>query len=549
MTTQLLHIEDGFRLIDGELINAMIDAIVASGVSTVSVVTANGVSGTVANPTTTPAITIILGNITPSSVASAGSVTGSNLSGTNTGDQTIMLTGDVTGAGTGSFAATIAAGAVSLVKMANLAANSIIGNNTGSPATPIALTATQTKTLLSLNNVENTALSTWAGSTSLTTLGTVATGVWSAGAITTNSATISGGSITGMPTPMNPSDVATKAYTDSVASGGATIVACNVATMGALTATYNNGAAGVGATLTNSTTQAPLTIDTVTVLVGYRVLVKDQVSTFQNGIYVVTTVGTVSTNWVLTRTSDYDQNTEILNGSTTTILQGAAYPTGNLGTQWFMSSPTPTTVGTDAITFGIKAANFLIASSNLSDLTNNGTARTNLGLGTAATQATGIFAQVANNLSDLASASTARTNLGLGSIATQAANNVTITGGAIDGAVLGATTPMQIQGYRPTNLQTGTTYTLALSDTGQLVTLNNASAITLTVPTNASVAFATNTEIDLAQLGAGQVTIAGAGGVTITSYSSNLKLAGQGAGATLKKIAINTWLLVGNLSA
>jgi len=77
-------------------------------VTTVSVVTANGVSGSVANATTTPAITLTLGAITPTSVAASGTVTGSNLSGTNTGDQTITLTGDVTGSGTGSFAATLA---------------------------------------------------------------------------------------------------------------------------------------------------------------------------------------------------------------------------------------------------------------------------------------------------------------------------------------------------------------------------------------------------------------------------------------------------------
>jgi hypothetical protein len=77
-------------------------------VTTVSVVTANGVSGSVANATTTPAITLALGAITPSSVASTGTVTGTNLSGTNTGDQTITLTGDVTGTGTGSFATTLA---------------------------------------------------------------------------------------------------------------------------------------------------------------------------------------------------------------------------------------------------------------------------------------------------------------------------------------------------------------------------------------------------------------------------------------------------------
>ena len=76
-------------------------------VTNVSVTTANGVSGTVATPTTTPAISLSLGAITPTSVAASGTVSGSNLSGTNTGDQTITITGGVTGSGTGSFAATV----------------------------------------------------------------------------------------------------------------------------------------------------------------------------------------------------------------------------------------------------------------------------------------------------------------------------------------------------------------------------------------------------------------------------------------------------------
>lgn len=67
---------------------------------------ANGIAGIVATPTTTPNLTLSLGAITPTSVAASGTVTGSNISGTNTGDQTITLTGDVTGSGTGSFATT-----------------------------------------------------------------------------------------------------------------------------------------------------------------------------------------------------------------------------------------------------------------------------------------------------------------------------------------------------------------------------------------------------------------------------------------------------------
>jgi hypothetical protein len=121
--------------------------------------------------------------------------------------------------------------------------------------------------------------------------------------------------------------------------------------------------------------------------------------------------------------------------------------------------------------------------------------------------------------------------------------------GNINATTIGATTPLQIQGYRPINTQTGISYTLVLGDSGQMVTLNNASSITLTVPTNASVAFPVGTEVDLTQLGAGQVSVAGSGGVTIDSYSGYLKIAGQYAGATLKKIATDTWILVGNLSA
>jgi hypothetical protein len=91
---------------------------------------ANGVSGTVTNATSTPNLTVALGAITPTSVAASGTVTGSNLSGSNTGDQTITLTGDVTGSGTGSFAATIANNAVTFAKVQQIATDKILGRDT-----------------------------------------------------------------------------------------------------------------------------------------------------------------------------------------------------------------------------------------------------------------------------------------------------------------------------------------------------------------------------------------------------------------------------------
>lgn len=99
------------------------------------------------------------------------------------------------------------------------------------------------------------------------------------------------------------------------------------------------------------------------------------------------------------------------------------------------------------------------------------------------------------------------------------------------------------------NAQTGTTYTLVLTDAQKLVTLSNASAITCTVPPNSSVAFETGDQVNLLQLGAGQVTIAAGSGVTIRSEGSKLKLKGQYATATLVKIATDEWVALGNLVA
>ena len=99
------------------------------------------------------------------------------------------------------------------------------------------------------------------------------------------------------------------------------------------------------------------------------------------------------------------------------------------------------------------------------------------------------------------------------------------------------------------NAQTGTTYSVVLSDDGKLITCSNASAIALTIPPNSSVAYGVGTQINIAQLGAGQVTITAGAGVTLNSEGSKLKLKGQYAVATCVKTDTNTWFVVGNLSA
>lgn len=99
------------------------------------------------------------------------------------------------------------------------------------------------------------------------------------------------------------------------------------------------------------------------------------------------------------------------------------------------------------------------------------------------------------------------------------------------------------------NAQTGTTYTLVLTDAHKVVTLSNASAITLTVPPNSSVAFETGDQVNLLQLGAGQVTVAAGSGVTLRAQGTRVKLNGQYALGTLVKIGTDEWVLVGNTVA
>jgi len=96
------------------------------------------------------------------------------------------------------------------------------------------------------------------------------------------------------------------------------------------------------------------------------------------------------------------------------------------------------------------------------------------------------------------------------------------------------------------NAQTGTTYTLVLTDRDKLVTLSNASPITLTVPLNSSVAYATGTVINIQQIGAGQVTVAGAAGVTLNGTGT--KTRAQWSAASLVKTATDTWTLIGDIT-
>jgi len=146
--------------------------------------------------------------------------------------------------------------------------------------------------------------------------------------------------------------LSTKQYVDNqVATVSNTTfhTASAAATTANLTATYNNGTAGVGATLTNSGAQAAFAVDGYTASLNDRILVKDQTTGAQNGIYTVTTLGSGSTNWVLTRATDFNTvgtgPNFIETGASTFINGGTTWGS----TSWVMNTTGTITVGTTAL--------------------------------------------------------------------------------------------------------------------------------------------------------------------------------------------------------
>ncbi|MBU3992583.1 MAG: DUF2793 domain-containing protein [Alphaproteobacteria bacterium] len=96
--------------------------------------------------------------------------------------------------------------------------------------------------------------------------------------------------------------------------------------------------------------------------------------------------------------------------------------------------------------------------------------------------------------------------------------------------------------------QSGTSYTAVLGDAGGYIQFTNAAAIAFTIPPNSSVAFAVGTVITIEQAGAGVVTITAGAGVTLNSRGSLVDTAGQYAVAQIKKVATDTWTIIGDVA-
>ena len=191
---------------------------------------------------------------------------------------------------------------------------------------------------------------TFTGNANVANLGTtnlIATGAGSFGA----NVNMNNRNITSLAEPVNNQDAATKQYVDLVAQGLDPKASVTYASTTALPSyTYNNGASGVGATIT-ATGNGALTLDGSTPSINSRVLIKNEIGANDpyNGIYVVTDPGSVSSVFVLTRTTDFD------NGSPSGEIPGAftfvEHGTINADTGWVCTTNSPVTMGTTPIIF------------------------------------------------------------------------------------------------------------------------------------------------------------------------------------------------------
>jgi len=169
------------------------------------------------------------------------------------------------------------------------------------------------------------------------------------GAITATSVAMTTGTIT--TTPVNNTDIVNKQYADAIASGIHFHEAVDLATTAALPAnTYNNGTSGVGATLTANANGA-LSVDSTLTVVANRILVKNEATQANNGVYVVTQVGSAGTPYILTRATDFDSVgtgvDQIDEGDFFLVTSGTA----NVNTAWVQQTPPPITIGSTALVF------------------------------------------------------------------------------------------------------------------------------------------------------------------------------------------------------
>lgn len=474
---------------------------------------------------------------------------------------------NIAGGAAGSIPYQTGSGATSLLATGS---GVLVGGTTPSYSTTPTLTGTN------FTGIPNGALTN-----SSVTVGTTA--------ISLGASSLTLGGLTSVAVTQDPTtalQVATKQYVDTLVSSGITYhasVKYEVPdTTGNLTATYDNGTAGVGATLTNAGAQVAFTPDGTVALVGDRILIYNQTNAFENGVYEVTTVGDGSTNWVLTRTTDADSyglkdpnalgngdaffitsgaqgagetyvcnTTGVITFGTTAITfvqisSAQVYSAGTgltlTGTTFSLTAPVATTLGGTGLTsFTSGGAVYATSTSALT----TGTLPVASG-GTGAVTLTGV---VIGNGTSAFTTVTAPSGTIVGTTDTQNLTSKTLTTGNTldagtsisDTGTIAATSP----GFRglPQNAQTAS-YTLALTDAGKHISTTSGGVI---VPANGSVAFPIGSTIVIYNDSSSSQTISI---TTDTMYLAGSATTGsrtlaQRGLATLVKVASTTWAISG----
>ena len=369
--------EVGFAAVANSVAGANVSGTVALATLAADATSANAVaganvSGAVSFATTANAVAGANVSGEVSFAATANSVAGANVSGevdfaevanSVAGANVSGQVSDSATADSATIAATVTTAAQpNITSVGTLSGLSVTGTITGSVSGSASTAGTVTtaaqpnitsvgtlSSVTTTGNVDTTAnvvtddIIGKTGGVTITAVGTnqpislVTTG---SGSVDVNSARI-----TELATPTASTDAATKQYVDDVAQGLAVHAPCDVGTTGTLasitggTITYDNGTAGVGATLTTSSGNFN-TIDGESFGTGERILVKDEATQANNGIYVKTS------STVLTRADDFNTPTEIAGGDFTFVSTGTT-----LNDSGFVNTDPVSTVGTDPITF------------------------------------------------------------------------------------------------------------------------------------------------------------------------------------------------------
>jgi hypothetical protein len=259
-----------------------------------------------------------------------------------------------------------------------------------------------------------------------------------------------------------------------------------------------------------------------------------------------------STDWTTFNNKVPASRTLTINGTAFDLSADRSWTIGGTG----ISTLNTLTATTQTFAVGTSGTDFAISSATSTHTFNLPTASaTNRGALSSADWSTfnGKQATITGGATTITSsnltASRALVSDGSGKVAVATTTSTEI--GYVNGVTSAIQTQIDAKADKTTtfNIQTGTSYTLVLSDAGKIIEMQSGSANVVNIPLNSSVAFPIGTEIQVLQFGAGQTTITPVSGVTTKSKSNQVKIGNVYTGVTLVKRGTNDWYIIGNLTA